>query len=108
MRFFYLRDENNNPIGCLASQLNEAKDTISFAVSVCNPLDQFKKQQAKEIAAGRLVLGSNDWILYNDSTKGKTKQCIMGVLADKEYDYPQKYSQRVKEAAKRWLDNHKT
>jgi hypothetical protein len=43
MRFFYLRDENNNPIGCLASQLNEAKDTIFFAVSVCNPLDKFKK-----------------------------------------------------------------
>lgn len=102
MRFFYLRDENNNPIGCLASQLNEAKDTISFAVSVCNPLDQFKKQQAKEIAAGRLALGQGTNVPLNVTKKGTVKRLVMTLIA---VDNP---VQRAREAAQRWLDNYKS
>lgn len=103
MRFFYLRDENNNPIGCLASQLDKAEDTVSFAVSVCNPLDQFKKQQAKELAAGRLATGKG-WTFLSKGKEGKVKQYIMEKIADRENPYPQ----RVRESAQRWLDNHKT
>jgi hypothetical protein len=99
MRFFYLRDENNHPVGCLASNLNKSTDTIEYAVSVCNPLDQFHKKQAKELAAGRIAMGDCDSIAVSP-IKGCTKKYIMELIL--EGSYPQ----RARDAAKRWLEDH--
>jgi hypothetical protein len=100
MRFFYLRNEHGHPIGCLASDLDKTTDTIKYAVSVCNPLDQFNKKQAQALAAGRIAMG--DFKLIPVSTyKGKIKTIILKCVVGGNYPH------RARDAAKRWLESHK-
>jgi len=57
----YLRDENNEPHGCLVGRL--IGDTVVIGVSVChNGMDQFSKTRGREIAEGRIKAGrSSAW-----------------------------------------------
>jgi hypothetical protein len=101
MRFFYLRDENGHPIGRLASELDKATNTIKYAVSVCNPIDNFNKKQAQALAAGRIAMG-DCYQFKLPETKGKTKQFMMEGIASKS-----EYPHRARNAAKLWLESHK-
>lgn len=105
MRFFYLRDEHGHPIGCLASDLDKTTNTIKYAVSVCNPIDIFSKEDARIYTAGRLALGQFDSIPL-DKHKGKTKQHILEFISLGVTKTGMKIPQRAKDAAKRWLAKH--
>ncbi len=108
MRFFYLRDENGHPIGCLASELDKTTDTIKYAVSVCNPIDQFNKKQSQALAAGRIAMGACD-LLVLSPIKGRTKQVMMEIIASNKDlgGFNHNYPNRARDAAKRWLAVHK-
>ena len=54
-RIMYLRDENSNPVGCVAISLSKNRDTIRYQMSVLNPVDKFERSLARHIALGRLL-----------------------------------------------------
>lgn len=51
--YYYLKDENNQPYGCVAIRENE-DGTINRGVSVCSKKDAFLKASARGIAFKRL------------------------------------------------------
>lgn len=53
-RVMFLRGSNNHPVGCAVIQLNK-NDTVSYQVSVLNPMDKFNRSVARQLAIGRLV-----------------------------------------------------
>lgn len=55
-RIFFLRDKNQFPVACIASLLMEGG--VQFAISVCNPLDEYDRHAARSIALKRLRTGS--------------------------------------------------
>jgi hypothetical protein len=70
--YYYLRDENNQPYGCVAIIENE-DGTINRGVSLCSVADVFKKDCARGIAFKRL----------NDSYKIKKTVYFEKYLGDK-------------------------
>lgn len=53
VKYYYIRDDGNNPVACCATISNG--EQVRFALSVKNPLDDFKKSQARGIAATRVL-----------------------------------------------------
>ena len=51
--YYYLRDENNHPYGCVAIQ-ELVKGKISRGVSLCSKRDHFDRKRARGIALSRL------------------------------------------------------
>ena len=109
MRFLYLRAPNGHPIGCIATELHRAAegqrpmvDMVAFAISVCNPLDQFKREQAKALAAGRLSTGipKRFFPIGKMAQPGTVKSGILNIIASSR-DFPQ----RAREAARFMLAN---
>lgn len=95
-RFFYLRDENNTRVACVASRLSE--DRVEFALSTWNPIDPFDKSIAKQIAEGRLKAGK----IYSIEFQRETvkREIITTILSNTHSPT------RAREAAKRWLKTH--
>ena len=52
--FYYLKDEQNNKIGCVAVNENE-NGTVNRGVSICSKTDKFNKTKARGIAYSRLM-----------------------------------------------------
>lgn len=52
MKIRYVKDEYNNPRGCVV------QDGNNFAWSMCHPNDQFNKKLARKIAIARLNTGT--------------------------------------------------
>jgi len=52
-KIFYLRDDSNNPVGCVAASTEG--NSLSVAYSLCNPHDRFNRQLARKIATERLA-----------------------------------------------------
>ena len=53
--YYYLRDENNHPYGCVAIQ-ELVKGKISRGVSLCSKYDNFDRKHAGGLALSRLNL----------------------------------------------------
>jgi hypothetical protein len=53
----FLRDKTGKPVGCIAMSVNLDRDKYSFRYnySVLNPVDEFKRDLARQIALGRLL-----------------------------------------------------
>lgn len=51
--YYYLRDENNHPYGCVAIQ-ESVNGKINRGVSLCSKCDNFDKKRARGIALSRL------------------------------------------------------
>lgn len=55
VRWFYLRDESDFPVACIASRLNDPEaQTIDFALSIRNLKDEYDSGRGRDIAVGRL------------------------------------------------------
>lgn len=56
-KIMYLRDRNNNPVGCLAINYNTVNNNqrIEYQLSVAAPEDDFDKSMGRQLAIGRLV-----------------------------------------------------
>lgn len=51
--YYYLRDQHNNPRGCVAMSVNP-DGTVNRGVSLCSMWDTFNKAHARGLALGRL------------------------------------------------------
>lgn len=54
-RFMFLRNENNQPVGCLALQYDRDTGNVRYQVSTLNPHDRFNRDVGRKIAEGRLL-----------------------------------------------------
>lgn len=54
-RIMFLRDSNNQPVGCLAISIAKSGEVISYGLSVLHPTDKFNRCVARQLAIGRLV-----------------------------------------------------
>lgn len=126
MRHFFLRDANDFPVACIATEEVEAaaKPTVLYALSVMNPLDDFNRARAREIAQTRLTefvkgryddavqsgRGPNDpeepwWnkvgkLEMDDGKKAKL-QLMRRIAEDKTI------TSRVRKAAQNWIRTYK-
>ena len=55
IRLIYVRDEKNNPIGCVAIQKSKLNKWVKYAASMANPNDKFDKEIGRLLALGRLL-----------------------------------------------------
>jgi hypothetical protein len=52
VRLFYLRDENRRALAVIASKTDG--DKVKYALAICNPKDEFRKEAGRKIAIERL------------------------------------------------------
>lgn len=55
----YLRDENRNPVGCIAMMKlcnSDKRPTVMYNFSASHPKDKFNRALARKIAASRLEM----------------------------------------------------
>ena len=57
--YYYLRDQHNNPRGCVAIEKN-ADGTVNRGISICSELDRFDRACARGIALQRLNIAKRD------------------------------------------------
>lgn len=100
-RVMFLRDPSGMPVGCLAIGLTRSRKTIKYQVSVLNPIDQFDRKLARQIALGRLMESSYSAPSTSDvPDMHQISRDVMAHLADNK-DVPS----RASRAARRWLKN---
>lgn len=103
MRGFYLRNKRRQPCAYVATDMTMTG--VKFAVSTCNPMDEFKKELARSLAIGRLtqtnMCGSSDLLAAAIACGGRTvKERILYAIANDH-----KMPTRTRLAAKEWLKN---
>ncbi len=52
VRYFWLRDEKNRPVACIASEKDGM--TVRLALAIHNPKDKFDKKMGRAVALARL------------------------------------------------------
>lgn len=102
IRFMYLRDQNQAPIGCLAILLLNKK-LVQYGVSVQNPIDEFDRTLARDLAAGRILTNPGMVSARGLSGIHDITRAVMSDLS-KDSDAPE----RAQRAAKRWLKANPT
>lgn len=108
IRFMFLRDRRNSPVGCLAITVSSDMTVVNYQYSVLNPVDGFNRSLARELAAGRLVtkpivIGKGDSFLPSGSYKFRgmhdITRAVMSHLATDAHA-----PKRASKAAELWLD----
>lgn len=101
IRFMFLRDRRNSPVGCLAITVSSNMTEVNYQYSVLNPVDGFNRALARELAAGRLVTkpislskGGPKFQGIHDITRAVMLHLAHTSLAPK----------RASKAAELWLD----
>lgn len=98
MRVFYLRDRNQFPVACVASEkVTKGEETVvNFSLSALNPKDvkDFEKKRGRDIAEGRLVAGK---------IFGTVPMCKLIKSVIVEMIYEQSKSEVARAAALHWL-----
>jgi len=90
VKWFWLRDEHNNPVACVATKLGT--EGIAFAVAIPNPKDRFDRTRGREIAVGRLEHGKPKMCTLE--TGVHPKQQVYALIAKDT-----NLSQRIRKAA---------
>lgn len=99
VRFMFLRNTKNIPIGCLAIMVNGTM--VNYSWSVLNPMDDFNRSLAREIAEGRLRLNYQTLFINGSSEKISVHQVSNSVMSHLSTN---KFAPaRARRAAKRWL-----
>jgi hypothetical protein len=117
VRHFYLRDAQKFPVACVASKVLELvgegdarrPSRIAFAVSARNPKDTFSRDMARYVAYGRLQMGLVAEVNVEEGQN--VKRLILEKIANEPVKLkgsrdPMFMKQRVRNAAKLWLDSH--
>lgn len=97
-RIMFLRDSKNQPVGCVAIGLTRSQKNIKYQVSVLNPIDQFDRSLARQIALGRLVESPFTVALTGDVDMHQISLAVMRDLKDND-----NVPARANRAARRWL-----
>lgn len=98
-RTFYLRDERKTPVACVAYVLESG--VVTFAVSMHNPMDVFKRSTARNKAIGRLNANSTQYKYAMDFEGSATYRALVQAIADDSA-----LSTATRKAAKLWLRTH--
>jgi hypothetical protein len=97
VRLFYLRDENRRALAVIASKTDG--DRVKYALAICNPKDEFRKEAGRKIAIERLECSkpNNKYIrtvsggdgsgfrVLNDIAQDTTVPARIREAADTEY-----------------------
>lgn len=101
-RVMYLRDKNRRPIGCVAMHLHSKRRTARFQVSTWNPVDEFDRALARQLALGRMV-DSPSVVRSSNGFEDMfqvTLDVMQKIVSDKAYP------SRARRAAQRWLSDN--
>lgn len=106
VRFMYVRDNKNQPNGCVAIKVDRVRNRVEFGLSVIHPKDcldnkgrkiKFDRQAAQELAAVRLVEFPDRAYIPSEATQHEITEAVMkGIIAS---DAPS----RAVRFAKSWL-----
>jgi len=98
IRYFYVRNNDKHPIGCLAMEANSNGRTVSYALSTANPKDDFNKARARSIASARLC---DPWQV---EVSNKSFHTIMRTIMSDLSSFDNSIvPTRIKRAAQKWL-----
>lgn len=100
VRFMFLRNKNNQPVGCLAIKFDKSKKRAYYQVSVLNPHDRFNRSVGRELALGRLH--SKPFVVVV-GTQFNMHEISKAVLADIELT--KSLPARAVKAASLWLND---
>ena len=106
IRYFYLRNEKNQPIGCVASKLDREGEKLLYHFSILHKKDQFNRTRAREIADGRLEkepLQISFAELGTVNAHSIHKAIMTSISANVSLSENGKTSSRARMAASRWL-----
>lgn len=97
-RVTFLRNADNNPVGCVVINVDRHNKRIEYQVSTLNPADKFDREMARLLATGRLVEAPFHLWLPNKAGLHEISRRVMGhIVSNKAIP-----SRSVK-AAKLWL-----
>ena len=98
-RIMYLRDDNYQPVGCLAISVSKNQKQVRYQLSVVNPVDKFERSLARHIALGRLLEMPFRVEGFDGSQNGwEVTTAVMRHILQTDA-----VPTRAKKAAKRWL-----
>lgn len=100
----YLRDNKNQPVGCIVLALNASKTKIRYQMSVLNSADRFDRSMARVIAKGRLL--ENPLTITMDELLDSMHKITERVMLDIVDNFDGNFPARARKAAKRWLNTN--
>lgn len=89
IRVFFIRDASKFPVACVATEAEG--ETISYALSVRNPIDAFDRKRGRSIAESRLGLGKIHGTVPREP--GACREILLDIAGDEHLP------KRVREAA---------
>ncbi len=107
-RVQFLRDENGQPVGCIAIRLSRDSgelhwDQVEYEVSVLNPLDKFDRAVARQLALGRMLDNPSVVRVPVNPTMYEISCAVMKGIARDSY-----FPSRARKAARIWLKQNAT
>lgn len=97
-RIMFLRAKDNNPVGCLAIRINPRTKFVEYQLSVLNPVDNFDRKLARQLALGRLEESPVTLRVPADPTMFDISVAVM-----RDLSATKSAPNRAQSAAKRWL-----
>lgn len=89
IRVFFIRDASKFPVACVATEAEG--ESISYALSVRNPIDAFDRKRGRSVAEARLKMGKIHGNVPREP--GACKEILMDIAGDAHLP------KRVREAA---------
>lgn len=102
---FWLRDERNNPVALVGTQVFDQSqpNTLAFAVVTYNPLDRFDRRFAHKKLKERLSVSSRTVNRQVGNVKAQIlRQILYADYVAGKYVFPR----RTRDAAHLWLKSH--
>jgi hypothetical protein len=109
IRFMYIRDANQEPVGCVAISVNRNANRAAYGLSVRNPADafdsegrrvKFNRTTAQTVALARLNLRPGRAYIPSNATQHEITASVLGDIIASG-----KAPARAVRFAKRWLDH---
>jgi hypothetical protein len=107
----FLRDRKNQPVGCVAIKIvkndgtgnaSNQSDLVVYAVSTLNPLDQFDRKIARQLALGRMVEDPNAARIRSNASIHDISKVVMHSIT-----HNPTLPNRARQAANLWLKNNR-
>lgn len=102
LRYIYLRDLKKQPVACIAVAFDRKRSTVSYNLSVLNPLDRFDRDVARDLAVGRLCRDPVKLDL-SDTNEINSHVITRSILKDMLSWDTDLLPSRARKAGKRWL-----
>jgi hypothetical protein len=105
IRYFWLRDETNRPLACIASDKDE--ETLHFSLAIHNLKDKFNKQLGKSVALARLQGNGHARFTSSFPVSQNIKKELLTRIATGNGFGKDVIPESVRNAAQFRLDNYK-